>query len=126
MCIRDSNFTTLPTGAFAFSPAPATLALAKEFPASPLALANGAASFFLQATGGGPGWVDIALNLDKASAKDNACAGAKPSSTPAMRPWLRPQTSSCRAEPTDPSARATFGVYVPGSRSVIHVREVFN
>lgn len=119
------DFTTLPQAAFAFSPAPTTMTLAKEFP-TPFKLLKGSGSFLLQATAGGPGWVDIAINLDNASNKDNACAGTHPLSSPGKNPWLRPQTASCRTEPTDPSARATFGVFLPGSRSVIHVREVFN
>lgn len=120
------DFTTLPQAAFAFSPSPATMTLAPDFPVSPLKLAKGSGSFFLQATAGGPGWADIAINLDNASSKDNACAGTHPLSSPGKNPWLRPQTAACRAGPTDPSARATFGVFLPGSRSVIHVREVFN
>jgi MSHA biogenesis protein MshQ len=122
------NFTTIPHAAFALSPTPQTMTVAKTFAVTnvPLALENGAASLFVQATAGGPGWVDIAINLDQANGKDNACAGTHPPSDPGLRPWLRPQSASCRTGPTDPSARATFGIFLPGSRSVIHVREVFN
>lgn len=122
----DDNFSALPKSAFAFSPSRAGMTATTDLPdTAPLTLAAGGASFMLQTTGG-PGWVDIAVNLDKSSKNDNACAGTHPLTAGAARPWLRPQTSSCRNAPTDPSARATFGIHTPGSRSVIHVREVFN
>jgi MSHA biogenesis protein MshQ len=70
------------------------------------------------------GSVDVALNLGSTSA-DNACLGAHPSTTGASRSWLRSRNGNCDSSyDTDPSARATFGIYTPESRRMIHVRPI--
>jgi MSHA biogenesis protein MshQ len=69
------------------------------------------------------GWIDIAFNLGANTAQDQSCLKADPTrtSTAANLPWLQ-SLSGC----TDPSGRATFGIFAPESRRIIHVREVFN
>ena len=74
------------------------------------------------------GSVDLALNLG-ATTTDQSCLAAHPASTAGARPWLRSQNGAqngCGALwDRDPSARATFGVYVPETKKTIHVRELF-
>lgn len=69
------------------------------------------------------GWVDIAFNLGIDTTQDQSClkADPPPTSTGAKLPWLQ-SLSGC----TDPSGRATFGIFAPESRRIIHMREVFN
>lgn len=73
---------------------------------------------------GNHGSTDIALNLG-ATASGNRCVavgGAGPASTTAKAPWLQYLWSGVLG---NPSARATFGVYAPETRRMIHVRELF-
>ena len=74
------------------------------------------------------GSVNLALNLGGTTV-DQSCLAAHPASTGAALPWLRSQNGSgngCGAQWTrDPSARASFGIYVPETRKTIHVRELF-
>ena len=70
---------------------------------------------------------NLALNLGPAAtATDQSCLAVHPASTGAALPWLRSQNGGCStAWDRDPSARATFGIYSPESRKVLHVREIF-
>jgi MSHA biogenesis protein MshQ len=87
-------------------------------------MTNGAGSLTLRPTGG-IGTAAVAVNLGAGSA-DTACLPApRPATTGARMPWLRGRNGSCNATP-DPSARATFGVYPPEAKRLIHTREVFN
>ncbi len=73
----------------------------------------------------GTGSVDVAVNLGSDN-KDTACLGAHPASTGAARAYLRSNNGSCAATfSSDPSARATFGVFSPETKRIIHMREVF-
>lgn len=125
----DDSHTRVPQAAFAFRGG-AGMKPVPGFGAGPLKLADGAAAFSLRLDEGGPGPVDIAINL-RGGTQDDACigssAGTGVASTGADLPWLRPFTTGCNAaQPRDPYGRATFGVYTPENRRVIHVREVFN
>ncbi|WP_296952727.1 polymer-forming cytoskeletal protein [uncultured Massilia sp.] len=77
---------------------------------------------------GGRGAIDVALNLGTTGA-DNACAvSSHPASTGAALPFLRTLDTACKdINPVvhDPRARATFGIFTPESKRIIHVREVF-
>jgi len=71
------------------------------------------------------GSVDLALNLGATTA-DQSCLAAHPASTGAALPWMRSQNGGCStASDRDPSARATFGIYAPETRKMMHVREIF-
>ena len=82
-------------------------------------------SLSLAAPGAGNyGWTDITLNLG-ASASGNRCVavgGAGAASTTVNRPWLQYPWGGTLS---NPSARATFGVYSPETRKTVHVRELF-
>lgn len=68
-----------------------------------------------------PGYFDLAINLGAGTA-DDSCLAAHPATTGSQQSWLRSQYGACGAV-KDPSARATFGIFSPQSRRVIHVRE---
>ena len=69
--------------------------------------------------------LDLALNLGSTTA-DASCQAAHPTTTGAAKPWLRSRNGSCSAAyDSDPSARASFGVFSPESRKTVHVREIF-
>ena len=71
------------------------------------------------------GSVNLALNLG-ATPTDQSCLAVLPASTGAALPWLRSQNGGCStAWDRDPSARATFGIYSPETRKVLHAREIF-
>lgn len=71
------------------------------------------------------GSVELALNLGT-TAIDQSCLAAHPPGTGAALPWLRSRQGSCAASwDRDPSARASFGIWVPESSKTMHVREVF-
>ncbi|WP_075791521.1 polymer-forming cytoskeletal protein [Massilia putida] len=76
----------------------------------------------------GRGSIPFALNLGTATA-NTSCFGAKQAMTPttgAGLAFLRSADPSCSAAgAVDPSAMATFGVYAPENKRIIHVREVF-
>ncbi|WP_313165915.1 polymer-forming cytoskeletal protein [Massilia oculi] len=77
----------------------------------------------LQITGSAAGWIDIAFNLGAGATQDQSCLKVTPvpATNGAGLPWLQ-STAGC----VDPSGRATFGIFAPESRRIIHVREVFN
>lgn len=70
------------------------------------------------------GYVDLAINLG-ATNKDVACLPDHPTTTGSTQAWLRSQYGNCGAN-ADPSARASFGIYAPGTNRAIHIRERFN
>lgn len=127
----DDIYTAIPHDAFAIKPLADGMTVQPGFPASPLKLAGGAAAFDLRVSAGGPGPVDIALNLGDTT-QDNACIGTAIGTRQASKggalPWLRAVTTGCETVKVarDPYGRATFGVYTPENRRIIHVREVFN
>lgn len=67
------------------------------------------------------GWIDVAFNLGAISAANQSCLTEKKVTPGATLPWLR-SLSGC----IDPSGRATFGIFAPENRRVIHMREVFH
>lgn len=93
-----------------------------------VSLANGQGKIVLTApTNSGTGSLDLAVNLG-AGTTDQSCVTVtpQPSSTGAQRPWLRSLNGSCAStHDRDPSARATFGVFSPESKKVIHTRDLF-
>lgn len=125
----EDSHTVIPPGALAFTPNKTGMTPTPAFVPNSLTLVKGSASFGLQLTAGGPGWVDIAANLG-AGTVDNSCigqGGTKTTSAGAGIVWLRSLTAACGAAARrDPAGRATFGVFTPEHRRIIHVREVFN
>ncbi|MCC2954694.1 polymer-forming cytoskeletal protein [Massilia sp. IC2-477] len=132
----DDVYTLIPQSTIALKPTVSGMAILPSYPIEPghpgkLKLANGATAFDLRVTAGGPGPVEIAVNLGN-SMMDNSCIGATVgtglnTAPGAGIPWLRPVVTGCGTTMArDPSGRATFGVYTPENRRIIHVREVFN
>jgi MSHA biogenesis protein MshQ len=127
----DDVYTVIPQNSFAIKPLVSGMTVAHSFASNPVKLANGAAAFDLRVTGGGPGPVDIAINIGS-SLQDNSCigntVGTGLATFGAAIPWLRPVTIGCNPSPLarDPYSRVNFGVYTPENRRIIHVREVFN
>ena len=91
-----------------------------------IAIVGGAGTLTLSAPNpAATGSVDLALNLGAAAA-DQSCLASHPATTGAGLPWLRAQQGSCSAAwDRDPAARATFGIYAPETRKLLHVREIF-
>lgn len=95
-----------------------------------IVMKNGLGSLSLHPTGG-TGTATVAINLG-AAATDSSCLPtppARPTTTGAKMPWLRGPNGICAgtaAASADPAARATFGLYTPETRRLIHTREVFN
>jgi len=77
----------------------------------------------LPVQGDAAGWIDIAFNLGIDTTHDQSCLKADPirTSAGAKLPWLQ-SLGGC----ADPSGRATFGIFAPESKRIIHMREVFN
>lgn len=74
------------------------------------------------------GTVDVSLNLGLTST-DRACVGAHPNTSGAGAAWLRGPLGSGGGCPSandrDPGAKATFGVFAPELRRVIHTQDLF-
>lgn len=131
----DDIYTEIPSSAFAITPRKQTAAVASAVPftvSTPpntiVKMVNGIGSLGLTPGGGGPGWGDVAANLGDTNA-DTACTGQalRPASTGASKPWLR-SLNVCSKNGSldiDPWARATFGIFEPETKRIIHVREVF-
>ena len=122
---RD-NFTIIPAAsiaqtshAHANANANGNVAKPKTQVFSDLSIKTGKAELPVQ--GGIAGWIDFAFNLGANTAQDQSCLQSHPQTSFANLPWLQ-SLSSC----IDPSGRATFGIFAPESRRIIHVREVFN
>ncbi len=123
------SFTTVPAASVALSGYTGTLADPANFGAghvSGTTLAAGQGSIALaKPSPAATGSVELAINLG-AGATDQSCLGAHPATTGAAIPWLRSIYGSCAAAyDSDPSARASFGVYAPESRKTIYMRELF-
>ncbi|WP_246499203.1 DUF6701 domain-containing protein [Ideonella paludis] len=73
----------------------------------------------------GTGTVDLAINLG-AGSSDNSCNSVVGSATGAALPWLRSRQGSCASSfDRDPSARASFGIFAPETRKLIHIRDIY-
>ena len=92
---------------------------------NPIKINGGNGGVVLTAPGAGnTGSVDVAANLGM-SGSDQSCL-ATHGATAGLQPWLRSRNGGCAATYNrDPSARATFGIYSPESRRLIHVREFY-
>jgi MSHA biogenesis protein MshQ len=93
------------------------------------AFANGTATLSLTPAKSNRGSIAFALDLGS-DAVNTSCYAAKlkitPTTSPAGLPFLRSVDASCTAAgAVDPSALATFGVYAPETKRIIHMREVF-
>ena len=112
----------------AFSSSPVTqLMLSGQ--AQAIVIQSGRGTLRLSAPPSGvTGTVDVAANLG-ATSTDRACVGSHPASTGANQAWLRaPQGSSVScpsATDRDPGAKATFGVFAPETRRMIHTQDLF-
>ncbi|XLZ71716.1 DUF6701 domain-containing protein [Massilia sp. SR12] len=110
--------TLLPTSAIAYTRGGGLTGSTVN--ASNTYLVNGEGSIVL-AKPTTPGHIDLAINLG-GTAADDSCLANHPATTGAQQSWLRSQYGAC-GNVKDPSARATFGIFSPQSRRVIHVRE---
>jgi len=92
----------------------------------PVTLVNGQRYIVLTApTNNGTGSLDLSVNLG-ANTPDLSCLSPHPSTTGPQLPWPRSLNGSCAATyDRDPTARATFGVFSPESKKVIHTRDLF-
>ncbi len=131
----DDGFTVVPAKSFVITAQKQTAAASGAAPfkvevdaaQTEVKLVGGIASLALVPTGG-PGWGDVAANLG-GTTKDTACPARQfvPLTPGAGLPWLR-SLNVCSVNGDiniDPWARATFGVFVPETKRIIHVREVF-
>ncbi|HJV84118.1 MAG TPA: DUF6701 domain-containing protein [Noviherbaspirillum sp.] len=66
------------------------------------------------------GTVDICVDLGTDPAGGVAC-----SATPVDMPFLQGRWAPGTSYANDPTARATFGIYTPETRRVVHIRELF-
>lgn len=132
MLNTDDNYTSIPLDAFSIrsteqASAPATAAPFKvrATGSGSLQLVKGMKPLPVQEASGRAGWGDVTVNLGTAAAA-LSCLGSVPGSKAAALEWLR-APNACRTDQPllDPSARATFGVFAPETRRIIHVREVF-
>lgn len=126
----DDDSTVVPFTAFVLRPntqASALAALAVPKPDKDLAIKAGMGELILQpGKDSGAGWVDVVFNLGETKTDSSCLALPKPDSTGAKLPWLRSLNNACATTYTvDPYARATFGVFAPESRRIIHIREGF-
>jgi len=95
--------------------------------ASAVTLSSGAGNLSLSVPtpANATGSVFVAINLG-ATTTDVSCLASHPASTGASKAWLRAQNGNCAATyDRDPSASATFGIYVPETKKIFHVREQF-
>lgn len=115
----DDNFTRIPLSAIARTP---DIAL----DGADFTLTGGRGAITLRAPGQRTS-VDVAINLGPAvTSRDVACLADHPFTVGANLPWLRSLYGSCASgDNSDPSARATFGIFSAETRRIIHVRESF-
>jgi MSHA biogenesis protein MshQ len=122
----DDSTTTLPAGIVSTGTAFGTIATSL----SP-SFASGKATLTLTPSVAGHGSVPFALNLGATGANTSCYVAssqkvAMTSSTGAALAYLRSVDPACTASgAVDPSALATFGVYPPETKRIIHTREVF-
>jgi MSHA biogenesis protein MshQ len=129
--IRNSEDTTTTFGAGAVSVGrtanPVAIALT--------AFVNGAATLNLTPAAGSPrASVPFAFNLGTATGANTSCyyvpvtangQSSMTDSTGAGLPFLRSADVSCSKSTVDPSAMATFGIFAPETKRIIHMREVY-
>jgi MSHA biogenesis protein MshQ len=126
---EDSTTTILP-GSASVSTGQGMGTIAASLPsAPPTTFANGRTMLTLTPpAASGRGSVPVALNLG-ATAANTSCYADKQTmtaSTGAALAFLRSADPSCAGKgAVDPSAMATFGVYAPETKRIIHAREVF-
>jgi MSHA biogenesis protein MshQ len=93
------------------------------------AFTNGAATLSLTPSKAQRGSIPVAINLGTDSVNTscyyNTTTGNMKPSVGAALPFLRSTDASCGRTGADPSALATFGVYAPEIKRVIHQREVY-
>lgn len=122
----DDSFTTIPLRSVALTARAVGLAAQVQGAAAntSVRLTAGRATIQLDRTSGiGP--IDVAINLGTLG-QDLACLNDHPATTGADLAYLRSLYGGCNNSTTnDPSARATFGVFAPETRRIIHVRESF-
>ena len=127
--VRNSEDTTtqISAGAAAVSTGK-TLALDTDATAL-TNFTNGAATLSLKPSSTQRGSIPVAINLGATKGANTSCyydaaTANMTASTGAALAFLRSTDPSCNRTGADPSALATFGVYAPETRRVIHVREV--
>lgn len=123
----DDNCTTVPVSAVALSNYLTNKGVVSSpfggITAGTLSVTGGIGKLTLSApTGGATGSVDIALNLGSTST-DASCLTAHPASTGASKDWLRGPNGTCAT--SDPSARASFGVFSGESQRLLHSQDLF-
>jgi len=120
----EDSTTAIPAGAISVGTAMG------EFTKGLTTFTQGGATLSLTPpAGSGRGAIPVALDLGSTTA-NTSCYAAKQPMTPATKgagtPYLRSADPACNAAAgADPSAMASFGVYAPETRRVIHVREVY-
>lgn len=123
----------IPTSAIAIQPAspllpPALTPAGIDQNRQVISMTKGLGSLSLHPTGG-TGTATVAINLGTATTDTSCLPAPRPASTGAKMPWLRGPNGICApsaAPAADPAARATFGIYTPEAKRLIHTREVFN
>jgi MSHA biogenesis protein MshQ len=126
----EDSTTTIQPGSASVSTGQGMGTIAASLPSSPPpTFANGRTTLALTPpAASGRGSVPVALNLGATTA-NTSCHAAKQTMTPstgAALAFLRSGDPSCAsAGAVDPSAVATFGVYAPETKRIIHTREVF-
>jgi MSHA biogenesis protein MshQ len=111
--------------------APATKAVVNAVPMA-VVFNNGSGAMTLSAPStGAPGSVEFAFNLGPTTI-DHSCLASHPMLTTATDlSWLRAQngaTNSCAGVSTydrDPSARATFGVFMPETKKAVFTKDIY-
>jgi MSHA biogenesis protein MshQ len=96
--------------------------------AKTVCIKNGSGTLVLRPSTG-IGTAVAAINLGAAGAAVDDCVATPALATTSTlgTPWLRAPNGVCTGgHAGDPVARATFGVFSPETRRIIHVREVFN
>ncbi|MFL6634532.1 MAG: DUF6701 domain-containing protein [Massilia sp.] len=126
---EDSTTTILP-GSASVSTGQGMGTIAASLPsAPPPTFANGRTTLTLTPpAASGRGSVPVALNLGATGANTSCYADKQTmtASTGAALAFLRSADPSCASKgAVDPSAMATFGVYAPETKRIIHAREVF-
>lgn len=131
MLNTDDDYTTIPVSAFSIastrqpSSAPAAVPFkVDKVSTGSLVLVKGSKALVVGEASGGAGWGDVTVNLGT-TGTGASCLGAVANANFAALAWLRSSNACDTSQLLDPSARATFGVYAPETKRVIHVREVF-
>jgi MSHA biogenesis protein MshQ len=127
MVNNEDSTTALPAGIASTGAVRPDFTVAASFSSS--TFANGKAELTLTPSAATHTSVPFALNLGMATANTSCYASRgtpMTASTGAALAFLRSPDASCSAAGiVDPSALATFGVYAPETKRIIHTREVF-